>query len=138
MEVRNCVKCGRIFNYAMGKPICPNCRKDLEVTFKEVRLYIRKNPKSSIAEISEACQVEVKQIKEWIREERLIFSKDSMVGIDCENCGKTIKTGRFCAECKSTMTKEMESVMDRPKAAKENPFTKKDSTNKMRFMNKDK
>lgn len=137
MNVRNCIRCGKIFQYSAGKPICPNCRKDLEVKFKDVRDFIKKNPQCSIAEVAESCEVEVKQIKQWIREERLSFSKDSAIGIDCEICGKTIKTGRFCDSCKGTMSKELERAMDRPKPIEENPFAKKKTGTKMRFMNRD-
>lgn len=139
MNVRNCVKCGKIFNYVAGKPICPNCKKELEDEFKVVRDYIKKNPGASIAEVSEACEVDVKQIKQWVREERLTFSENSAIGIDCEVCGKTIKTGRFCDECKKNVTNDLKNAYRReePKAKEENPFAQKHDT-KMRFLNKDK
>ena len=133
MNVRNCVKCGKIFNYVAGKPICPNCRKSLEDKFKETRIYIKRNPDSSIAEVSEACDVEVKQIKEWVREERLSFSDDSAIGVDCEVCGRSIKTGRFCDECKGKMANELSSVYHKEEKPVENPFAR-DKVAKMRFM----
>ena len=36
MNVRNCRKCGTIFNYVMGPIVCPACREALEEKFKEV------------------------------------------------------------------------------------------------------
>ncbi len=136
MNVRNCVKCGKIFNYVAGKPVCQNCRKDLDEKFKVVRTFVKRNPQASIAEVSEENDVDVKQIKQWIREEKLSFSKDSAIGIDCENCGTTIKTGRFCDECKKTVSDDLKNAYDRPKEVKENPFAKKKDT-RMRFMNRD-
>ena len=38
-----------------------------------------------------------------VREERLVFSDDSPVGLPCESCGVTIKTGRFCDKCKAEL-----------------------------------
>lgn len=140
MNIRNCVKCGKIFNYSMGKPICPNCRQSLEELFKETRLYIKRNPKASIAEVSQACEVEVSQIKQWVREERLSFSSDSAIGIDCELCGKTIRTGRFCDECKGNMSKDLMNATKRSEPMdemKENPFAR-DKVTKMNFRDKDK
>ena len=145
MNVRNCVKCGKIFNYVAGKPICPNCKKDLESHFKEVRDYIKRNPHASIAEVSENCETTVNQIKEWVREERLSFSKDSGIGIDCEGCGKTIKTGRFCDDCKKTLSDDLRNASRRvepEKKAMDNPFAKeaqkkKDGDARLRFSNKD-
>ncbi|AVM68727.1 flagellar protein [Lachnospiraceae bacterium oral taxon 500] len=109
MDVRNCVRCGKIFNYITGYPICADCKKELEQKFAEVKQYLRENPHSSIQEVADANQVDIRQIKQWIREERITFAEDSMVGIECERCGTTIRTGRFCAKCKSEMAGNLES-----------------------------
>ena len=100
MDVRNCRKCGRIFNYVAGIPICPACRERIEAKFQEVKDFIRENKGAGIPEISKTCGVETSQIHQWIREERLVFADDSPIGINCENCNATIKTGRFCEKCK--------------------------------------
>ena len=43
--------------------------------------------------------VSVKQIKLWIRQERLILSKASPDGILCESCGRPIGgSGKFCGQ----------------------------------------
>ena len=34
-DVRNCRKCGKIFNYIGGAPICPACRKRRKRIFRE-------------------------------------------------------------------------------------------------------
>jgi methionyl-tRNA synthetase len=44
--------------------------------------------------------VERKQIEQWVREERLVFSDESPIKLYCEKCGKYITTGRFCEQCK--------------------------------------
>lgn len=137
MNVRNCSKCGKIFNYVAGKPICQRCRKVLEETFKATRIFIRRHPQASLSEISEVCEVDVKQIKQWVREERLSFSKDSAIGIDCEVCGKSIKTGRFCDGCKVTMTEQLTHAYEKEEVLKENPFAR-DRVAKMRFMDEKK
>jgi len=103
MDVRNCARCGKIFNYITGQPICMDCKKELEKKFAEVKQYLRENPRSSIHDVAEANQVDNRQIKQWIREERITFAEDSLVGIECEHCGTQIRTGRFCAKCKSEM-----------------------------------
>ncbi len=58
MNVRNCRKCGKLFNYIMGVPICPACREKLEETFQVVKKYIRENKLADIKEVAEACEVE--------------------------------------------------------------------------------
>ena len=136
MEVRNCRTCGRLFNYIGGPAnICPACRDELEKKFQVVKEYIRENPRASIQEISDANEVTTNQIRQWIREERLQFSEDSPVGIECENCGTTIRTGRFCENCKNTMANALNKSIEKPKAP-EPPKPKPDNKNKMRFLEK--
>lgn len=134
MNVRNCKKCGRLFNYVSGMPVCPSCREGLEKKFQEVKDYIRENKEAGITEVAEACDVEVRQIKQWVREERLEFSADSPVGIDCEMCGTMIRSGRFCEKCKIGMINELDSA--KPKPAPKKVEKKKDSRDnpKMRFL----
>jgi len=61
-------------------------------------------------EVSDVFDVPIAQIKQWIREERLAFAEDSVVGLECEGCGVTIKTGRFCKECKEKMARGLKEL----------------------------
>ena len=74
MEVRNCRSCGRLFNYMGGAPLCPACQKKLEEKFQEVKAFLEENPNSSVETVAEELDVSVKQIRQWIREERLSLS----------------------------------------------------------------
>ena len=108
MDVKNCRNCGRLYNYIGGKyRLCPDCLNALEEKFREVREYIEAHKSASMKKISEDCEVSSKQIELWIREERLTFGEDSPVGIGCEKCGKTIKSGRYCDSCKMTMASRL-------------------------------
>ena len=62
MNVRNCRKCGNLFNYVSGPPICMACREAMEEKFQEVKAYIRDNAHASIPQVSEACDVSTNQI----------------------------------------------------------------------------
>ena len=101
MNARNCKSCGRLFNYIAGPPLCPVCREDLENQFQKVKEYIANNRDTSVAAVAEACEVSEKQIKQWVREERLVFAEGVVSGITCEVCGATIATGRFCENVKT-------------------------------------
>ena len=109
MDVRNCRVCGRLYNYIGGayRNMCPSCVSSLEDKFQDVKVYINDNPMASISQISKDCDVSIKQIEQWIREERLYFSDDSPIGIECEVCGATIKSGKYCENCKSTMANQL-------------------------------
>ncbi len=111
MNVRNCRKCKKLFNYIVGPIICPACRDEMEAEFQKVKKYVQENPRSDIRTVAEACEVEPAQIRDWVREERLEFADDSMVGLNCEKCGKIIKSGRFCDECKRDMTNNFNNAI---------------------------
>ena len=100
MNARNCRKCGRVFNYIAGVPLCPSCREEMEKKFQTVKEYIQNNKDTTIKTVAEACEVEESQIRQWVREERLVFSDDSAIVMQCEICGAPINTGRYCDKCK--------------------------------------
>lgn len=115
-----------------GTPLCPACIKVLEERFQVTKTFIRENPHASIQEVSEECEVSIPQIKRWIREERLAFSDESQVGLECEGCGTMIRTGRFCDNCKSRMANQLENLYEKPKPEeKKKPSREKE---KMRFL----
>ena len=134
MNVRNCRKCGRIFNYAMGPIICPQCREAQEAKFKEVKEYIQKHPGCGMQEVSRECDVETSQIQQWLREERLEFASDSMITLNCESCGTPIRSGRYCDKCKNDMTSSLRSVMQSNVVQKQMPVEHKKESPKMRFL----
>ena len=134
MEVKNCKSCNRLFQYIGGPRLCPACRDALEAKFQEVKEYIYQNRSVSIADVSEATEVSVQQIKQWIREDRLVLSEATADGILCEHCGTPICSGRFCEKCKNQMANSFSATISRPSSPQ--PTTKKqDKTgNKMRFL----
>ncbi len=134
MNVKNCKKCGRIFNYVAGPPVCPVCREESEKKFIEVKEYIREHKISGVTEVAEACDVEVRQIRQWVREERLEFSADSTVGIECEGCGTMIRSGRFCERCKAGMAKELGDSIKKPEVVRRDPKKDPRENPKMRFL----
>lgn len=134
MEVVTCKGCGRLFNHIGGERVCPACKKKLEERFTEVKKYVRENPDVEIHTLSKEMDVSVAQIKRWVREERLVFSEDSPVGIPCESCGKTIKTGRYCEMCKTKIGNELRSAAGLSEQKKKEREIRRSSESKMRFL----
>lgn len=137
MEVRNCRGCGRLFSYISGGNfLCQACQEELEKKFQVAKKFINDHHTATIHEVAEEAEVSVKQVEKWIREERLVFAEDSPVGIECENCGAMIRSGRFCEACKSSMANNLSNVYKEPK--KVQPAVKKDvrDSAKMRFLTK--
>lgn len=131
MELKNCRSCKRLFNYITGEPICPKCKEVLEDKFQEVKKYISENPGHSAPQVAEECDISLKQIKKWVREERLSFTDDSLVGLECERCGKMIHSGRFCNECAGGLANAMNAAYRKEAAPTKKRVT---SGGKMRFL----
>lgn len=137
LNIINCKKCKRIFQPVGNKKICPECERALEDKFTEVREYIRDHPDVSIMEVSREMDVSVEQLKQWVREERLLFSKAEGSGIQCVMCGVPIATGKYCPKCKTEMAHSLENAYEKPKMvlAQQAPQSSK---GKMRFLGHDK
>ena len=114
MDVINCKGCGRLFNSLTRSRLCPGCMEKLEEKFQMAKQYINEHSGATIEEVSQECEVSAKQVRQWIREERLSFSEDSMQGIDCEQCGAMIRSGRFCEACKTKLHNDFQSVSNKP------------------------
>lgn len=136
MDVRNCKGCGKLFNYLSGPPICTACAKALDDKFDEVKDYVYDHPGVGMQEVSEVFEISVGQIKQWIRQERLAFSDDSMIGLECERCGITIKTGRFCKQCKDKLSKGLTELYKVEPEQQKSTHSKEE--HKMRFLDQHK
>lgn len=136
MEVRNCKQCGRLYNYIGGsyRNLCPDCIAKVEEKFGIVKEYIQEHKEAGIHQVSAECEVSVRQIEQWIREERLCFTDDSPIGIACENCGKTIKTGRYCDVCKAQMINQFGNMYSKPEKKQPKKSSIQSSSEKMRFL----
>ena len=134
MNVRNCRRCGNLFNYVTGQQICPRCKEQLEEVFQKVKAYIEENHGASVREVAQECEVDENQIRQWVREERLVFSEPTAAGILCENCGTPIATGRFCDKCKANTINSFNSLMPKKEPAK--PMPKQKESARMRFLDK--
>ena len=135
MNVRNCRKCGKIFNYVVGLPLCSSCLQVEENKFQDVKNYVYEHKGADITEVSEACDVEPSQIRQWVREDRLQFSDDCPIRIPCERCGAMIRSGRFCDKCSFDLNKELGSIKKGIVNVTVDNNTKKSSgKDKMRFL----
>ena len=136
MDVKNCRKCKRLFNYIGGPQMCPACREELEQKFQEVKKYLLEHKNATIPMVVEDCDVEESQVRQWVREERLMFSSGIDAGVTCENCGVPISTGRYCDKCKASMVNDLNSVGRKPVVEEQPAVKKTEHTNKMRFLNR--
>jgi len=97
-ELKNCKKCGRMFSSRNGQLFCSKCKTNDEEDFNIVREYIYDNPDSTVKDVHEGTEVPEETILKFLRQGRLVL-KGEGVGLECERCGKSINTGRFCDKC---------------------------------------
>ncbi len=133
MNVLNCKSCGRLFNAMSREKICPACRNALEDKFQDVKKYLEENPNSSVEQTAKDNDVSTKQIRQWVREERLILSSATDAGITCEVCGRPICSGRYCDQCKMSLKSDLMNALDRPNKPAGSPKPRNDG-NRMRFL----
>ena len=124
---------GRIFNVLSDEQYCPNCQKKMDEKFDIVKRFVEDNPNVPVETVAKETDTSMKQINRSIREERLSFSPDSSYGIPCENCGRMIRTGRFCDECKTKLTNTLRSALDTPKS-QDRQLWQQDDKNRMRYI----
>jgi len=98
METKNCPRCGKVF-VKIREPICAPCVKEEEEIFESVREYVKENPNSTVAEVSEACNVQTKRIMQYIRDGRLEAAPGMKGEVTCSKCGKPLLAGRMCEKC---------------------------------------
>lgn len=111
-DVRNCRKCGKIYNYIGGSPICPVCKQLEEDDFKRVKDYLYENPGASITQVSTELDISVEMIKRFLKEGRLeIVGECANMILECEICGKSINSGRYCAECERDLSNNLRSTV---------------------------
>jgi flagellar operon protein (TIGR03826 family) len=107
-DLRNCRRCGRMYNYLGGPPICIDCKNADEEVFKKVKDYLYDNPGATLSQVAMDLDVSVEKIKMFLKEGRLEITDDSNIVLECERCGKSIKTGRFCKECQNQVSDDLE------------------------------
>lgn len=126
-ELKNCIKCGRMFSGTSEQKFCERCRNNDEDDFSIVREYIYDNPNSTASEVAEETGVDEAKILKFLRQGRLELKGDG-VGYPCERCGKSIKTGKFCEQCSEELKKEISSAFGLNKKEPEISKSKKTNT----------
>lgn len=133
-DVRNCRRCGRVFNYIGGAPICMDCKNADEAVFKRIKEYLYDFPGATLSQVATDCDVTVEKIKMFLREGRLEITEGSNIILECEKCGKSIKTGRFCDECQHQLHSDISNTAKQSRQ-KEADF--KQNAIGLRYLNKD-
>lgn len=106
-DVVACRGCKKFFNY-LPRGLCAECLEARDVVFRQVRDFVYANPGSTISEVSDATGVDMRTVRELIRDGELQWTPADALdgadaGITCELCGTAISDGRHCAPCRQRL-----------------------------------
>lgn len=137
-DVRNCRKCGKVFNYLGGPPLCVSCRQLDEEDFKRIKEYLYDNPRASLNQVSVELEISVEKIRRFLKDGRLeILSDDGNLILECESCGKSIKSGRYCTDCERDLANNFKNTASQMKGRNESSLDHNKKAIGMRYLNKD-
>jgi flagellar operon protein (TIGR03826 family) len=115
MEVRNCKRCGKMFQF-IGSYICMNCIRQDDEDFRKIKEYVLDHPGVSPVDVSEATGIDIKTISRFLREGRLEAEGLDLAvdesGMVCENCRRPIKSGRFCESCAHNLQQQFKKAAE--------------------------
>lgn len=136
LELKTCLECGRSYASKDGGELCKRCTdKKVEDDFKIVRAYLYDNPGADIKEVSRDTGVKESIILRLLREDRIEVVDEKNSLLKCTSCGKSIKSGKLCAECKKIeLTRELKNAQEGLKKDLEQKMEKRSayfSTNRM-------
>lgn len=108
-QLENCSVCEQLYVRTV-RNICPSCHKKREDRFQAVYTFIRKkqNRQATMADISEAVDVEEKEIIQFIKEGRLELKSFPQLFYPCASCGEGIREGKICSSCHIRLKTDLE------------------------------
>ncbi len=121
LMLTKCTKCGKFFGSDNGSDVCDSCKISTgqfsevsnldEVLFQTTREFVYDNPNVSPEDVidyvaEKGLTITRKTIMDYVRNGLIILV--SMEGKStCEECGRTILSGRFCPSCTRKKEKDM-------------------------------
>lgn len=130
-----CEKCnGKLFHIGAGKYECEKCKTVIMDDFGKVKDYLDKNGPASAPIISENTGVSIETINIFLRQGRVEITENSNFFIECEKCGCSIRSGRFCIDCARELSKGLQKIMFNEIGDK--PKHKQEMQGEMHFLNK--
>lgn len=104
-----CEKCGGVMVFkGVGEYRCEDCNSLDYDDYGRVRCYLEQNRGATAAQVEEFTGVKQKTIRQMLKESRLEVTDDSRAFLVCENCGKKIRSGRFCPQCEVEVHRALE------------------------------
>ena len=110
--LKNCERCGKVFNAEGAENLCAECVIADAKELKKVTDYLRDHPLASLMEVNLKTGVAQQRLFQYIKNGTLKMRRQPEQ-FKCRLCGKEIKSGMLCGECRSKI--EIIQKKDKPK-----------------------
>lgn len=109
-KLANCPKCGELFMKGI-RTVCQACYEEEEEQYETVYAFIRnkKNRSATMNEICEKTGVAEKTINRFVKEGRIRIADFPNLTYPCDSCGKPIREGKLCRDCRGNFQKSLDS-----------------------------
>lgn len=108
-NLKNCVKCGKVFVPVGPERYCLECRRKLEAQEMEISKYVRDHPGISIETAAEAIDAPKRLVKRMAFQGKFSTTGKTFTHA-CLNCGRTITHGTYCADCLEKLRNESKKL----------------------------
>ena len=71
MATRECARCRRLFEIMGVEDVCPVCTPLDQMEFQKIKDYLMEHQGASSSEVMQETGVSIRQIKRYLKEERL-------------------------------------------------------------------
>jgi Zn finger protein HypA/HybF involved in hydrogenase expression len=88
-----CISCGCTFKSEGFLMICPRCANSSDISFSNVRDYVKENPGVSMIGVMDKFNLTASRMKSYLRSEKMEIRETNNMFLKCERCGKSIRTG---------------------------------------------
>lgn len=109
-EIITCELCGKLYNSNGFFGVCPICQENDESDFRRIKDYLNIHPCAKIFDVVADLDISVKKIKRYLRESRLEILEKENHFLFCEECRKSIRSGKYCDECYKKYHKDIKVV----------------------------
>jgi hypothetical protein len=97
--LKNCEKCGKVFNAEGADIFCAGCNVAEAKDLKKVTDFLRSNPMASVMEVNKKTGIPQQELFRFIKNGSLKMRKPPE-DHKCRICAKDIKAGAMCSECR--------------------------------------
>lgn len=105
MNVKNCARCGKVINSGPIE-LCDECTEKERIEFGKIKAYLETNPGATVFQVSTDLNVSIKNIKRYLREDRLEIADrgaKTTSFLTCIKCGAPIRSGYYCISCATSV-----------------------------------